>query len=232
MSDESRSADGLIAAVAALRQELEDFKTTQNARTFRGPTGDIGHTLSATPRPDTLFLDGQTVSRETYAALWAWAQGQGLAGTVFGNGDGSTTFVMPDLKGRVFVHQDAVTPVGTKFGADSLILTAAQMPVHTHTVNNHSNHNHPLTGGSVPSGGNHDGHFPGNAVNVGSGAGTVFGLAAWNSSGVDSGNHGHGAVAVFSDQVALSAHVVGNAGSGAAFDNRQASFVGNIYIWT
>ena len=153
MSDESRSADGLIEAVAALRQELEDFKTTQNARTFRGPTGDIGHILSATPRPDTLFLDGQTVSRETYAALWAWAQGQGLAGTVFGNGDGSTTFVMPDLKGRVFVHQDAVTPVGTKFGADSLILTAAQMPVHTHTVNNHSNHNHPLTGGSVPSGG-------------------------------------------------------------------------------
>lgn len=42
-----------------------------------------------------LFCRGQAVSRTTYAKLFA------VIGTTYGNGDGSTTFNVPDLRGRV-----------------------------------------------------------------------------------------------------------------------------------
>lgn len=42
-----------------------------------------------------LFCYGQAVSRTTYAALFA------VIGTTYGAGDGSTTFALPDLRGRV-----------------------------------------------------------------------------------------------------------------------------------
>ena len=47
-----------------------------------------------------LFARGQAVSRTTYAALFA------AIGTAFGAGDGSTTFNLPDLRGRVPVGRD------------------------------------------------------------------------------------------------------------------------------
>lgn len=43
-----------------------------------------------------LKLDGSTVSRTTYADLWSWVQANSLT-TVFGVGDGSTTFVLPNI---------------------------------------------------------------------------------------------------------------------------------------
>ncbi len=42
-----------------------------------------------------LFCDGTAVSRATYAALFA------VVGTIYGTADGSTTFNLPDLRGRV-----------------------------------------------------------------------------------------------------------------------------------
>ena len=47
-----------------------------------------------------LFCAGQEVSRTTYAALYA------VLGTVYGAGDGSTTFNVPDLRGRVVAGKD------------------------------------------------------------------------------------------------------------------------------
>jgi microcystin-dependent protein len=47
-----------------------------------------------------LFAYGQDVSRTTYAALFA------VFGTTYGVGDGSTTFTLPDLRGRVVAGQD------------------------------------------------------------------------------------------------------------------------------
>jgi len=48
-----------------------------------------------------LMCDGSAVSRATYAALFA------VVGTTYGAGDGSTTFNVPNLKGRVAVGKDA-----------------------------------------------------------------------------------------------------------------------------
>jgi len=61
-----------------------------------------------------------------------------LLGTTYG-GDGQTMFALPDLRGRFPMHPGTgagLTPrtLGDKGGAETVTLTAAQMPAHTHTV--------------------------------------------------------------------------------------------------
>jgi microcystin-dependent protein len=49
-----------------------------------------------------LLCYGQSLSRTTYAALWAHAETEiGLGNTLFTNGNGSTTFTIADMRGRV-----------------------------------------------------------------------------------------------------------------------------------
>jgi len=61
-----------------------------------------------------------------------------LIGTTYG-GDGQSTFGIPNLLGRIPVHQgtNAGTPysLGQMSGTESVTLTAGQMPVHTHPLN-------------------------------------------------------------------------------------------------
>jgi microcystin-dependent protein len=51
----------------------------------------------AAPPSGWLLCDGAAISRSTYSVLF------GVIGTVYGPGDGSTTFNVPDLRGRVAV---------------------------------------------------------------------------------------------------------------------------------
>lgn len=93
-----------------------------------------------------LIENGQAVSRETYADLFA------VIGTTYGVGDGSTTFNVPDSRGRTSVTQNAsdveFATVGQKTGSKTEVLTIAQLPSHTHIQNAHSHsisdpgHNH------------------------------------------------------------------------------------------
>lgn len=55
-----------------------------------------------------LMCDGSAVSRTTYAALFA------TIGTTFGTGDGSTTFNVPDMRGRVAAGKDDMGGVAAK----------------------------------------------------------------------------------------------------------------------
>jgi microcystin-dependent protein len=60
----------------------------------------------------------------------------GLLGTTFG-GNGTTTFALPDLRGRIPVGASLSaggTAAGTVLGSESVTLTVAQMPSHTHTL--------------------------------------------------------------------------------------------------
>jgi microcystin-dependent protein len=62
-----------------------------------------------------------------------------VIGTSYG-GDGTTTFALPDLRGRVPLGQGAGPglssyQLGQKVGVESVALTAAQMPSHSHLVN-------------------------------------------------------------------------------------------------
>jgi microcystin-dependent protein len=96
---------------------------------------------------------GQTLSRATFADLWAFAQTEIAAGnTFYNNGNGTTTFGIGDLRGRVIAGKDNMggTAAGrltsSFFGADGKIigsaaglesntLSAAQIPAHSHSGN-------------------------------------------------------------------------------------------------
>ncbi|MFG6489717.1 phage tail protein [Roseateles sp. BYS78W] len=61
-----------------------------------------------------------------------------LIGTIYG-GDGQNSFQLPDLRGRVPVHQGQGTGLSTRTigevgGAETVTLSAAQLPAHTHTL--------------------------------------------------------------------------------------------------
>lgn len=72
-----------------------------------------------------LKANGQTVSRTTYAALFA------AIGTTYGAGNGSTTFALPDLRGEFVRGWDDGRGVDASRAIGSA--QAGQMPSHTHT---------------------------------------------------------------------------------------------------
>lgn len=93
----------------------------------------------ATPPPGWLLCDGAAISRTTYAALFA------VIGTLYGAGDGSTTFNLPNMQGRVPVGQDTSQPefdsLGEIGGAKTHTLSVAEMPSHGHSITD-PGHNH------------------------------------------------------------------------------------------
>jgi len=106
-----------------------------------------------------LQCDGSAVSRSTYAALFT------AIGTTYGTGDGSSTFNLPDLRGRTVCGKDnmggsaanritsAVTVDGTVLGqtggSQSHTLTEAQLPSHRHGAEAHSGDTNDYVGGST-----------------------------------------------------------------------------------
>lgn len=80
-----------------------------------------------------MLCQGQTLKIQEYAALYA------IMGTTYG-GDGKTTFMLPDLRGRSPVQFGIATSAtsaykqGAAVGAETVTITAATMPAHTHTV--------------------------------------------------------------------------------------------------
>lgn len=142
--------------------------TAQSIADLAAPSTPVGSMVvwpAATAPTSWLLCHGQDISRTTYAALFA------LIGTTFGVGDGSTTFNLPDLRGRTVFGLDNMggsdagrlstsNTLGTTGGAetksgstDGHALTTAQMP----------NHTHGQTLGSLP------------MVRTGSSGGSVFG---------------------------------------------------------
>jgi microcystin-dependent protein len=80
---------------------------------------------------------------------WASANGQilpinqnqalfALLGTQYG-GDGIRTFALPNLQGRVAVHNGGAFVIGETGGAEFVTLTTSQLPAHSHTVNCNKN---------------------------------------------------------------------------------------------
>lgn len=85
--------------------------------------------LGTTPPSGWLLCDGSAISRINYAGLFA------VIGITSGAGDGSTTFNLPDMRGRVPVGIGAsgVATLGEIGGEQTHILTIPEMPSHTHT---------------------------------------------------------------------------------------------------
>jgi microcystin-dependent protein len=75
--------------------------------------------------------DGQTLNISQYSALYS------LLGVTYG-GDGTTTFAVPDLRGRVPIHRGQASGGGSLYnpgqtgGTETVTLSVNQMPSHTH----------------------------------------------------------------------------------------------------
>lgn len=101
------------------------------------PLGASVPYFGAVTAPNSSFLlaNGQAISRTTYAALFA------LIGTNYGSGDGSTTFNIPNIKGRTLVGYDPSDSdynalSSAKIGGESShSLIASEMTAHFHTYN-------------------------------------------------------------------------------------------------
>lgn len=94
------------------------------------------------------LCDGATMQVQQNQALFA------LLGTSFG-GNGTTTFLMPDLRGRtpigvgLLASESRTYAVGNNGGAETVGVTAATTPAHTHDVQGY-----PVAGTVVPPTGN------------------------------------------------------------------------------
>lgn len=79
-----------------------------------------------------LLCDGQAVSRTLYSELF------NLLGTTYGSGDGSTTFNIPNLKGKVAVGKDEndtdFDTLGETGGEKTHTLSVSEMPAHSHDL--------------------------------------------------------------------------------------------------
>ncbi len=83
------------------------------------------------------LCDGQLLAIGQNSALFS------LLGTFYG-GDGRTTFGLPDLRGRLPIHQGTgpgLSPrsIGEKAGAETVAVDASTMPVHGHAAQGTSN---------------------------------------------------------------------------------------------
>jgi microcystin-dependent protein len=74
-----------------------------------------------------MFCEGQLLPISENETLFQ------LIGTTYG-GDGQSTFGLPDLRGRIPLHQGNGMILAEMAGVESVTLTTQQMPVHTHPM--------------------------------------------------------------------------------------------------
>lgn len=182
------------------------------------PIGAITGFAGATAPNTWMFCYGQAVSRAAYPLLFT------ELGTAWGAGDGTTTFNLPDFRGRGIVGKDNMggTPagrvttagsginglvLGAVGGVQSVILTILQLAGHTHTGTTGSAgaHTHPIS-------------------TVGSGSGSGMDISYSNDGGTprtfntnSAGAHTH-------------PFTTASTGGGEAHNNMQPSGIANIII--
>lgn len=129
------------------------------------PAGTMHLYAGSTAPTGFLLCQGQTVSRNTYPTLFS------AISTNYGAGDGSTTFGIPDMQGRVAAGKNTsgtFLTLNNKGGAETHTLSVAEMATHTHTQNSHNHtqnsHNHTQDP--------HSHSMPGNTVHYNGGYGT------------------------------------------------------------
>jgi microcystin-dependent protein len=103
------------------------------------PTGSVIPFAGSSAPTNWLLCFGQNIDRTTYSSLFS------VIGTTYGVGDGSTTFALPDLRGRVVAGVDnmggtdagrlsVANTLGTATGAETVTIASANLPLHQHAI--------------------------------------------------------------------------------------------------
>ncbi|HEY7845769.1 MAG TPA: phage terminase large subunit, partial [Bradyrhizobium sp.] len=99
--DEAQSLSPRSLALLRPTIRAKDSELWASWNPYNIPLGaGLDYWGSTTPNSSFAFPSGQAISRTTYVALFA------LVGTTYGAGDGSTTFNLPDKRGRVSAATD------------------------------------------------------------------------------------------------------------------------------
>ena len=98
------------------------------------PVGSVIPYAGVTPPQTFLLCDGKAVSRITYSLLFS------VISTTYGVGDSTSTFNLPDLRGRTIIGSGTGPSLTNRTinqsgGAETVTLTTAQIPAHNHTGN-------------------------------------------------------------------------------------------------
>ena len=128
--------------------------------TFSMPAGMMFPYAGSSAPTGYLICDGAAVSRTTYASLFT------AISTQYGTGDGSSTFNVPDLRGRTIAGKGSGSTIasslfdsgnqdtlGALVGADDVVLSEAQLPSHTHSDGSYIAAGLKRTGGGGTQGG-------------------------------------------------------------------------------
>jgi len=124
--------DGSQGANKVLTSDANGLATWQSPYSI----GDFKLSAQSANHNGWLLCNGTTVSRTTYASLFA------LIGTSFGVGNGSTTFTLPDFRGRVpggIGTGSGLTArsMGNSVGEENHTQTVNEMPSHSHSYGAH-----------------------------------------------------------------------------------------------
>lgn len=201
------------------------------------PIGAVMDYAGSTAPSFWLFAYGQNVSRTTYAALFA------VLGTTYGVGDASTTFGLPDLRGRIVAGKDDMggtsanrltdqtggvdgDTLGDTGGAETHVLTSAQLAAHTHTGTTDSGgaHTHFVAGTGGTETTLSDSNYVDDARDYGGSSSfnyTMGGTTASPTKGLTSTSSTH-----------THAFTTASAGTDAAHNNVQPTIVLNKIIFT
>lgn len=103
------------------------------------PAGIVSPYAGSVAPTGYLLCDGSAINRTDYSRLFS------AIGTAYGVGNGSTTFNLPDLRGRVIAALDNMggtdagrlslaNTLGTTAGTQTHTLTTSEIPSHTHPI--------------------------------------------------------------------------------------------------
>lgn len=208
---------------------------------FAVPVGSLQLYGGSSAPTGWLLCDGSAISRSTYASLYA------VISTVYGSGDGSSTFNIPDFRGRSPIGVGTgsgltARALAATVGVESHPLVTAELPSHNHTATD-SGHTHTgTTGGQsadhnhavLNSGGGQIGRATYGFVAIGGGYQGLLTIrgsdtGSYVTSTNNNADHYH---SVTAPSASANVSTTSSNGSGTAHNNMQPSLVLNYIIKT